>query len=256
MKLLITLIKKELLEQWRTKKILILVIIMLFSAVASPIIAKITPEILKSVSVPGLTINLPPPTYLDSLDQFIKNISQIGLLILIFVVAGAVSEEKNRKTLEILLTKPISRTLFVLSKFKTYFISITLIFAASSVIFYLYTASVFAPFNLLNFLIMAGNILLYILMIVSVTILASTMVNNSIIAGGIGFVSYILFGTIFSLIEPLNKYSPNMILANYKDIVTNGWNGDLLLPILVILGVIVVSVLSAILIFKRQEIER
>jgi ABC-2 type transport system permease protein len=256
MNTLLTLIRKDLLEQWRTKKILILAIIFLFVAIASPIIAKITPELLKSVSVPGLTVKLPTPTYIDSLDQFIKNTSQIALLVLVFVVAGAVSDEKNRKTLEILLTKPVSRTLFILSKFKAYFISITTIFAVASLIFYLYTISTFATFNLLNFVVMAGNVLLYILMIASVTILASTVVKNSIAAGGIGFVVYILFGTVFSLIEPIKKYSPNTIFSNYKDLVANGWNSDLFWPIIVILVVIIVSIVISILIFRRQEIER
>jgi len=253
---LFTLIRKDLLEQWRTKKVLILSIVFLFVAVASPIIAKITPELLKTLSVPGMTITLPKATYVDSLDQFIKNVSQIAILVLVFVVAGAVSDEKNRKTLEILLTKPVSRTLFILSKFKAYFISITAIFAVSSLLFYLYTVSTFASFNFWNFALMAGNVLLYILMIAAVTILASTIVSNSIAAGGIGFVSYILFGTIFSFFEPLKKYSPNKIFSAYKDIVIKGWNGDLLLPIVVILSVIIVSVLVSIYVFQRQEIER
>lgn len=253
---LFTLIRKDLLEQWRTKKILILSIVFLFVAVASPIIAKITPELLKTLSVPGMTITLPKATYVDSLDQFIKNVSQIALLVLVFVVAGAISDEKNRKTLEILLTKPVSRTLFILSKFKAYFISITAIFAVSSLLFYLYTVSTFVSFNFWNFALMAGNVLLYILMIAAVTILASTVVSNSIAAGGIGFISYILFGTIFSLFEPLQKYSPNKIFSSYKDIVIKGWNGDLLLPIVVIVSVIFMSVLVSIFVFQRQEIER
>lgn len=254
--ILLTLTRKDLLEQWRTKKILILSIVFLFVAISSPIIAKLTPELLKSISVPGLTINLPPPTYSDSIDQFIKNVSQIALLVLVFVIAGAVADEKNRKTLEILLTKPVSRMVFILSKFKSYFISISLVFAACSAIFYLYTVSTFSTFDALNFAIMAGNVLLYILMISSITILASTFVKNPIAAGGIGFVSYILFGTIFDFFEPLKKYSPNKIFSIYKDTVAHGWNGDLLLPILVMTGVIIVSVFLAILIFRRQEVER
>ncbi len=256
MNVFLTLIRKDLLEQWRTKKILILAIVLLFVAISSPIIAKLTPEILKSITVPGLTINLPPPTYLDSLDQFIKNISQIALLVLVFVVAGAVVDEKNRKTLEILLTKPVSRTLFILSKFISYFISLTAVFVVTTTIFYLYTVSTFGPFNLLNFAVMAGNVLLYILMIISVTILASTMVNNSIAAGCIGFISYILFGTVFGLIEPLKKYSPNLIFSNYQEVVKSGWNGNLLLPLILMILVIFASVLISIQIFHRQEIER
>jgi ABC-2 type transport system permease protein len=228
----------------------------LFTAIASPIIAKITPDLLKSVSTPGLTIKLPPATYLDSLDQFIKNISQITLLVLVFVVAGAVSDEKNRKTLEILLTKPVSRTLFILSKFKAYFISIAAIFAVGSVIFYFYTVMTFVSFNFTNFAIMSGNVLMYILMIVSITILASTVVKNSIAAGGIGFVSYILFGTIFGLVDSIKKYSPNTIFSNYKDAIAKGWSGDLFWPLMIILAVIVASVILSILIFRKQEIER
>jgi ABC-2 type transport system permease protein len=254
--ILFTLLRKDLMEQWRTKKILILLIVFLFVAISSPIIAKLTPDLLKSISVPGLTINLPPPTYSDSIDQFIKNISQIALLVLVFVVAGAVSDEKNRKTLEILLTKPVSRMMFILSKFKSYFLSISVIFAACSAIFYLYTVSTFATFNAFNFAIMAGNVLLYILMIVSITILASTFVKNSIAAGGIGFVSYILFGMVFDFFEPLKKFSPNTVFSSYKDIVAHGWNSDLLLPLLFMLSIILLSMLLAIAIFRRQEIER
>lgn len=253
---LTVLIKKDLLEQWRTKKILILVIVFLFVALASPIFAKLTPELLKNISVPGMIINLPEPTYVDSLDQFIKNTSQIALLVIVFVVAGAVADEKNRRTLEMLLSKPVSRTNFVLSKFVSYFVSIGLIFASASLIFYLYTVSVFSGFNFVNFSIMAGNVLLYILMIVSITILASTFVKNSIAAGGIGFISFILFGTIFSLFDKIKDFSPNLIFSNYKDVVANGWSHDLLAPLLIIVFAIILSVATSVLLFRFQEIER
>lgn len=253
---LLVLIKKDLMEQWRTKKIIILSIIFLFVAISSPIMAKIMPEVMKSISVPGMTINLPASTYSDSIDQFVKNISQIALLVIIFIVAGAVSDEKNKKTLEILLTKPISRPLFILSKFKAYFASIVVIFTISSLVFYLYTVSIFGTFNLLNFTIMSANILIYTLMIVAVTILASTITKSSIAAGGIGFLSYILFSTIFSLIKPLQKFSPNMIFDNYKTVINTGWTNDLFLPLIVILFVIIISVLLSVFLFKKQEIER
>lgn len=253
---LLVLAKKDLLEQWRTKKILILAIVFLFVAIGSPIFAKITPELLKNISVPGMTINIPTPTYTDSLDQFIKNTSQIALLVLVFVVAGAVSDEKNKKTLEMLLTKPISRTNFILSKFISYFASIGLVFAVASLIFYFYTISLFSVFNFVNFSLMAGNVLLYILMIASITILASTVLKNSIVAGGIGFISFILFGTIFSIINQVKDYSPNLIFSKYTDVVKHGWNHDLVITIFIIVIVIVFAITTAILLFRNQEIER
>lgn len=250
------LIRKEILEQWRTKKILIICVIFLFVAVASPILAKILPEIMKSVSVPGLSINLPESTYKDALDQFIKNISQIALLVLVFVVAGVVSDEKSKKTLEIVMTKPISRTKFILSKYFSSFLTVSVIFMTASAIFYAYTASLFSPFNLVNYLIMTLSILLYILMIMSITIFASTIVKNSIMAGGIGFASYILFGTIFGLLEGIKNFSPNLIFSNYQTIISSGWSNDLIYPIIVTVSLIIVSVIATIIVFKRQEIDR
>ena len=256
MRELSVLIKKELLEQWRTKKILIMIIIFLFVAVASPILAKLTPELLKGLSVQGIKIELPTPTYLDALDQFIKNISQIALLVLVFVIAGSVTDEKNKKTLEIILTKPISRTKFVLSKFFSSYISLGLIFISSMILFYLYTVSLFTTFSFINLLIMAMVVLLYIFMITSITILASTILKNTIAAGAVGFISFILFGTIFSLIEQIKSFSPNLIFSDYKDIVTNGYVQELNKPIIIIVLVIAMSIISAIILFKHQEIER
>lgn len=253
---LAVLVKKDLLEQWRTKKILILIIVFSFVAIGSPIFAKITPEILKSVSVPGMTINIPTPTYIDSLDQFIKNTSQIALLVLVFVVAGAVSDEKNKKTLEMLLTKPVSRTNFILSKFVASFVSIGSVFIAMSIIFYLYTVSLFSVFDFTHFSLMVGNVLLYILMIVSITILASTIVKNSITAGGIGFISFIVFGAIFGIIKQIENYSPNLIFSRYTNVVKYGWNHDLTVPIFIIVITIILAITMAILLFRTQEIER
>lgn len=250
------LVKKELLEQWRTKKILIMIIVFLFVAVASPILAKLTPELLKGLSVQGMKIELPTPTYKNAIDQLIKNISQIALLVLVFVAAGSITDEKNKKTLEIILTKPISRTKFILSKFISNYISLGLIFVASIILFYLYTTSLFASFSFINFIIMATIVLLYIFMIISITILASAVLKNSIAAGAVGFISFILFGTIFGMIEQIKNLSPNLIFSNYKDVVSNGYIQELNGPLIVISITIALSIITAIILFKHQEIER
>lgn len=253
---LVTLIKKELLEQNRTKKLLILAVVFLFVAIASPIFAQLTPMLLKSMSIPGLNLNLPDPTFNDSIDQLIKNVSQIALLVLVFIVAGSVVDEKNKKTLEMVLAKPVQRNTFILSKFISYFLSIGVIFFISIVIFYLYTISIFAGFSFVNFMVMAMMVCLYILMIVSITILASTIVKNIAAAAGIGFVSFILFGTVAGLFDWFKKASPSYVFSNYQNIVSSGWSNDLLLPIFSTVLVILLSITASIVLFKKQEIER
>ena len=64
--------RKDLMEQMRSKKVMILAIIFLFLALASPITAKLMPQLLKSLATPGITITIPEPTYKDAIDQFKK----------------------------------------------------------------------------------------------------------------------------------------------------------------------------------------
>lgn len=252
----INLIKKDFLELLRSRKLLIIVIVLLFISVASPIFAKLTPKILSGLDMQGITITLPEPTANDSVDQFMKNISQIGMIALIFLVSGSVTEEKNRRNLEILLTKPISRDSFIVSKFITIFLAITSAFILSSGVFYLYTASMFSYLGILAFVILVVNVLLYVLAIVSVTILGSTIAKNSIFAAGIGFISFISFSFLIGMFSSVEVFSPGYILSHYKDLFINGWSNEFITSMISSFVVILCAIVSSILIFRKQEIER
>ena len=252
------LLKKELLEQSKSKKLLILAFLFLFVAVSSAIFAKIMPELLKSLNVQGqgIEIKLPTPSYKDAIDQFIKNISQLAIFVIIFVVAGSISDEKSKKTLELLLVKPVSRKTFVLAKYISYFLSIGIIFALSSLIFYFYTVSLFGHFDLINFLIMAKMTLIYILLIVSVTIFGSSIFSNNIMAAGIGFVGMILFGSIPALFKKLSDYTPYRLIGDYKDIMEKGFGADTWTPLVISILLIFILIGSSIYFMNKQEVER
>lgn len=253
----IVLLKKEIAELWGTKKILILGIVFVFFAILSPVTAKIMPEILKSVpSTPGLTIKLPDPTFKDAIDQLIKNISQLGAFILIFVVAGAIADEKVRKTLEMLVTKPVKRRNYILAKAFSYFAAVKIAFILSLAIFYGYTVILFGSFNLLNFLEMALLILIFLMLVVATLIFTSVVASSGLAASGLGFLGYIVYVGIWGLVKPIKGYSPGYIVSNYNVIVQNGWNKEFLWPTLVSVGLIVMWLWLAVYIFQRQEVER
>lgn len=250
------LVRKELLEQARTRKILILAIIFLFVALSSPILAKLTPEILKGVSMPGLTLNLPDPTYHDAIDQLIKNVSQLALLVLVFVVAGAITDEKSKRTLEIVLTKPVPRRSFIAAKFAAYFLSVGAIFYAACLLFYGYSLSLFGSFSAWNFLLMATAVLLYLLAIVSLTLLASTVVRGTILAGGLGFVGFLLLSIVPSLVPRVAHFFPSWIISNYKSVVDSGWSAHLGISAGVAVLISLLAMALAMRLFAHQEIER
>lgn len=249
------LFKKEWLEIARTKKMLVLVIIFLFVAISSPILAKLIPTIFKNLSVQGISITIPDPTWRDAIDQFVKNISQIAMIVIVFIFAGAVAEEKNKKTLEILLTKPVSRTSLITAKFGSAFASTILIYSTTSMLFYSYTASLFGTFSLTDFILMASLILLYLLQVIAVTLLASTLTSNQIIAAGVAFFIEIIVVTILGAIDKISRFMPGYILGEYRR-VANGDQSGFAASICVTVAIIIISYLLAVWIFRRQEIER
>lgn len=254
---MIAIFKKEMLEIVRTKKLLIMIIVFVFIGISSPIIAKLIPALLKSLpATPGLTINLPDPTWRDAIDQFVKNAAQIAVIVLVFVFAGVISEEKNKKTLEILLTKPVSRAKYILSKYLAAFLSMSGIYIVCSLVFYTYSISIFGNFSFANFALMSSLVLIYLSFVVATAILCSTFSKSNIVAAFIAFGIQIGIVSIMGLIPRIAKYLPGQIIGNYKDFFTGIKPWDYLPATLVAIGLIVLCIIISILIFKKQEIER
>lgn len=110
-------LKKEFMEAARTHKLTVLGLVFLLFGVMSPLTAKLTPEIVANLLPEGITMTLPPPTALDSWAQFFKNVSQMGLIVLVALFSGLMAGEFSRGTLVQPLTKGLSRRAVISAKF-------------------------------------------------------------------------------------------------------------------------------------------
>ncbi|GAB2024573.1 ABC transporter permease subunit [Lactovum odontotermitis] len=137
------LLKKDLMELWRTKKILILALVFVLFALSSPVLAYYTPEILKLAGAGGMKIEIPKATILDSYSQFYKNIGQIGLFVLIILFSGLIVNERRRGQFTSLLNNGVNKLQFVLSKV----ISQILVFS----LVYVLSVGCFAVYNIVLF---------------------------------------------------------------------------------------------------------
>lgn len=108
---------KELIEGVRTYKAIILIAVFLIFGIMSPLFAKLTPEIVSSFATDGVTISMPEPTALDSWMQFFKNVSQMGLIVLVVLYSGILAQEISRGTLINVLTKGLSRSTVIWAKY-------------------------------------------------------------------------------------------------------------------------------------------
>jgi ABC-2 type transport system permease protein len=246
-------LRKEILEQWRTNRLLITVVVLGVFGMLSPLMAKFTPEILKAVPGADAFAGLvPTPTVMDAFTQYIKNIEQFGILIALLITMGAVAQEKDKGTAALMLVKPLSRGGFLLSKFLAIGLTLLVSLAIAGLGAYYYTLFLFNPTDLGAWAAMNGLILVQFMVIVAITLLFSTLVRSQAAAAGLA-VGVLLLSSIVGIVPSISKYLPGEL--------TN-WGGNIMVggpltawPALWIsLGIIVACLVTAWLIFERQEL--
>lgn len=252
MKLLVAL-RKEWLELVRSYRLLIALVILLLFGLMSPALAKFTPEILSMVPGADQFAGLiPEPTVMDAVGQYVKNISQFGIILALLLSMGAIATEKDKGTAAMILVKPMPRFTFLAGKFIALFALFTLSLLAAGLGAWYYTLVLFGAVSFLPFMAATGLMLLYLLVYVSITLFCSTLTKSAPAAGGIAFGVLILLGIVGS-IPTLGQYLPAQVL---------NWGANLMLgvgePAWVALGVcvgiITLSFTGAWLVFRRQEL--
>jgi ABC-2 type transport system permease protein len=214
----LALLNKELIEQWRSGRLIILLAIFLFFGIFSPLMAKFLPSILPSIMKgQNITIHIPEGTWKDAIGQFVKNISQIGVFIIILLSMGTVAREKENGTVSFLLVKPVSRNLFIASKFLSQLIVLLVSFIVGFFTAVFYTNIFFGTFPFILFAKIALVLLLYLIVIQFITIFFSVFIKNQILAGILAFAATLLLNAI-SIIGKSGLYSPSHLLEVSKTI--------------------------------------
>jgi ABC-2 type transport system permease protein len=248
------LVRKELLEQWRTMRLVIVTVVFIAFGILSPVLAKYTPELIKALVPPGqLPTNLPQPTTADAVGQFVKNVGQTLTLAAILLAMGGVATEKERGTAAFILTKPASRAAFIVAKLLGLAATLGIAMAAAGLASYGYTAWLFSAPSPACYAAMCALLWLTLLVIAAVTLLGSALTRSSIAAGAIGFGSYIAF-LFLSALPTIGPYAPPSLQGPAMQLALGEPAPDLVGPLVVSILVVVGSTLLAWLSFRRQEL--
>jgi ABC-2 type transport system permease protein len=249
-----TLYAKEFREQWRTWKMIVFLAVFLITGIISPVLARYTPELLKSIpNLPaGLADFIPTPTMADSVAQYLKNTEQFGILLVILLTMSVMAQEKERGTAAMLLTKPVSRSAVILAKWLTGMTILLAGLVVDALACLAYTAVLFEPLPFGTF--WALNLLLLVMMGVylTVTLMASTLARTQAMAAAGAFGGLVVL-IILGSIPRVNELMPGQ-LAN--------WGSSLVLkgdvsawPALgVAAGIILLALIVACIRFEREEI--
>ena len=247
------LLRKELLEQWRTTRLPVVATVFLLVGLSSPLLARFTPEILKAVGGSQFSLDLPTPTAADAWDQLAKNVGQFGALIAVLLAMGAVATEKERGTAALILTKPAGRGAFLIAKLVAIAVTLgiaTVIAAAGG---WFYTLVLFQPLDVAGFA--AATVLMWLSLVAfaAITLLGSTLTRSAIAAAGIGLVAFIVMG-IVSVVPGVGPYLPTGLGAPARTLALSLPGTDATGPTLACIVLIVAVMAVSWLAFRDQEL--
>jgi len=253
----LVLFRKEVAEILKTSRIYVIPGLFLFFGLTSPILTKLMPEIIKSIggSAGGVQIVIPPQTGVDAFMQFLKNLTQIGILGIILTLMGTVAREKELGTAILVLTKPASRTAFVVAKAAAAGLLVTFATALSYLAALYYTVQLFpgAPAAA-----SAGGIVAYLayaLFITAVTVAASAVTRSQVAAAGVTIAVFFLVSLLPVFGPAWTRFTPGGLPGLAGQIISGAAVlADALPAMGISLGLAVLLVAGGIAVFRRQEI--
>lgn len=214
MKKLTAFVKKELMEQWRTGRMLILGIVFLIFGILNPAAAKLTPALLQLMSeemeAAGLQIGEITVTALTSWEQFYKNAPMV-LIVLVIMLSGTFASEYQKGTLINMLTKGLARSKVYAAKA----ISMVLVWTGCYLIYYLVTLFYTVYFwdnSIAKHPVFAATfIYLFGLFLIALILFFSALASTGTgVLGGVGAVVIVLY--LLGIVPKVAKYLPTDLL--------------------------------------------
>ncbi len=249
-------LKKEFLEQIRTGKLLIFVIIFCLFGIMSPAIAKLTPWMMEMMSEDlaesGFVVNHVDIDAMTSWTQYYKNMP-IALIILLVMSGGILTAELQKGTLINVITKGLNRWKVIFSKTS----AMCIVWTAGSLLSYGITYGYNAYFwdNGIAEHVFFAAFCFYLLGLWLITVIpfASAFLNGAsaviLLAGGEFLAAYLL-----SLLPAVREYSPAYLMGSLNLLTGISAAGDYVPAVIVTVALMAVNMAGAVVLFNRRNI--
>jgi ABC-2 type transport system permease protein len=251
------LIRKELLESWRTRRLPVVATLFLVVGMISPLTAKYLPDILKAALGDQMTIPIPTPTAVMALDQLQKNLAQLGALVAIALAMGGVSGELDRGTAALVLAQPVTRAAFLAAKLVAIGVVLALATLMAGIAAWVYTAVLFEPLPVGGWIAMVVLSWLALAAWSALTFLASAAARSTAAAAGVGFVAWIAV-SLAAIVPTFDRFLPTGLTVPAIQLAAGATDGLDAAKLATAIGgtaaIVVASMAGAILVFRRREL--
>lgn len=250
------LLRKELLESWRTMRLPVVGALFVFVGLSSPLLARFLPEIIKAAGGDQFpTIDIPTPVVADAVSQLWKNLAQFGAFAAIILAMGSISGELDRGTAAFVLSKTATRGAFLAAKVG----AIAVVLGVSTLLAvglgWVYTAILFEPPPIVGWVAFAALAWLGLGAWAAITLAGSAVTGSTAAAAGIGFVALLVL-SIVSAIPGVARFVPGG-LAEPAVALAAGVPvepADVLVPVAATLVLIALALAVTARSFRRREL--
>jgi len=246
--------KKEILESVRGNKYLILFVGTIFWALLDPLVLKLLPLLLKNYLPADLTVLFSTFNRDTAFQTFLKDLFQIGTIIIALTLMGLLSNEVSLKKLVFPYSRGANPAGVVLAKYIHYTVTISLFILIAFLTNYFYINRLFTG-GMLSIEIALKSSLLYILyysVLLSILLCLSSLFKRGLIAG----ITVLVLGytlSIFNQFKVVRAYLPNYLLFKAADI-GHIFDNSLIPTVIISFCIIIFLIFFSILRMKKIDV--
>jgi len=256
MKPFVAFLKKELLESVRSSKFLILGALFLAFGIMNPMIAKLTPWLMETLSKElaesGMTITAVSVDALTSWTQFFKNIP-MALIVFVFMYGNIFTKEYESSTLILILTKGLARYKIVLAKTLVMLFGWTAGYFLTFAITYAYNAYFWDNGVVSNLACAVVNWWLFGVYVIALVVLFS-VISKSFSGVLVGTVALIAIPYVMGVFPKLSKYVPTQLMSTNSLLVGTHDSKDFAFAICITAVLSLSCIVCSIPIFNKKQL--
>jgi ABC-2 type transport system permease protein len=240
----------------KTSKFIIFPVVIVIFAILSPMTARYMNDILDlALAESGFDIVLTDPVVMDSYLQYIGNLYETILFVILFVGVGFFIKDKTKGLLPLVLSKPISKPKYLLSKY----VSLSVLILGSLLIGYLvfsyYTYFIFKEVDMFGMLLTTLLFFVFILYLLSISMFTATHFKSYLASVSVTFGIYILTSMLTIFEVSIFKYLPGFLSSFSVDILMNQEVvGDVLISVGITILLSIMFIYFSIKKFIKQDI--
>lgn len=249
------LLEKEVIEAWRTHRVLAVSALYIVLGIASPVLIRYLPELQNLFGTVDEELGIGELGLADAMDLLVRNIVQFGSIAAVLLAMGSIAGERERGTLGLVLSRPVSRAALLAAKFVGIAMVLGLATGLGLLATFLYSTLIYGGTDPLTWVQAALFLLLAVLVPASITFLGSVIAGTSLGAAAIGIAGLVFLSLGSTLPSASPWFSTGLAeLARAVPLEGIGPDMDAARTVAVSIGVVVLSLALAWWRFRRADV--